>query len=94
MAKVHLKNDPLLVGIYSPRGGLIRGVRKSGRVVARLGGGHKIVGKVRPGATIEQLRAKYEANCAKQANGYTVRVHDDLGGAPVRIPVAQPADER
>jgi hypothetical protein len=59
-----------MVAVYSERGGLIRGVRRSGQVIAKRGSTHSIVGHIKTGLTPREVAEKYRP-------GGRVEIHCD-----------------
>jgi len=56
MARVNVSNDPMVISLFNSRGGLLKGIRRSGKMVERAGAGHSIRGTVRAGLSASAVR--------------------------------------
>ena len=92
MARVTKPSDPLVVARYTERGGLLRGVRRSGQIIARhaSGTGHSITGTIKPELTPNGLATAWRGRFP----GCIVRVHCDEASADRPILTQAKADAK
>lgn len=88
MARAFKSSDPFLITIETPRGGILRGVRRSGDIVVRSCGRHHVRGRVQPGLSVRDVLAEW----SKFAPEHRVRASTEDLDAPI-VTQAQ-ADKR
>lgn len=59
MARAYRSSDPFLITVETPRGGILRGLRRSGDIVVRSFGRHHVRGRVTPGLSVRDVLAEW-----------------------------------
>jgi hypothetical protein len=87
MARVRRAGDPIVVGLYSKRGGVLRAVRRSGVMIARHahGSGHGIIGHVKAGLTPRQVAQVWREKFPRtlREGGYVTHVGEPEADRPI-----------
>jgi len=87
MARAYRSSDPFLITVETPRGGILRGLRRSGDIVVRSFGRHHVRGRVQPGLSIRDVLAEW----SKFAPEYRVRAWNDPSTDDLDAPIVTQA---